>query len=1173
MTELHVFDFDGTLFRSPDRPDWWGPGEWWTQDVSLSHPCVPTEPNPEWWINSTVTRAHQSIQNPNVWTVLVTGRLDGKGGFRYRIPELLKQVGLDFDGVYLNDDQDTAQFKAKTISSLLTRFPHVEVVRMWDDQDNNMGAVRGIVSEIWGKDFDSHLVSTDIIQPPLCSREDMDKLVDEGWVPEKVAARWVSRQATRLYAPPKLVDAVFEWARSTLAAYQIQKLQKEMKDNQKYRQEEKSKADTLGAAVGVFKRTLQGTYKVKALWEEYGKLVKVALEMAPLAATRSVSDLMGTPLPKFRDFSKLYKDGKLQEHLGNRLRNLSDEIRRAQEYGADIAKKDDQKMRRLRSFLVAGGKQAPKSGKVFKMFPVAPYLEGWPHLKEVTSGAARKRIQKRLEDEKKGLDQMLNRWDGVDMTPDQQGIFDSVRESRDRVMVALAELKGGAPALDPREIKVQLFLESPIKHARAYWKPGFNFLGIELPRDASAWQLGSLRDSARHELQHVSQKLIGQGKGVENWTGVPEGARTPLYKQWMCHGDVCSWEQLNEAMADLGEQGALTVDLGGGRKYKRPREKVPFHALDDTEFWTDYQDAEEDFRRNLTRYPEMTPTQRANALDIYTGVLTLPTSLSDKDMDLVRELLGDYERKMAFELGPFYRALRMVPKAKPKLQLAIEEMRKEFGYKGRRRVEGRRPTPESQQWTSDIRDQKRHVQKAVKSFKRLAQNLRPLAEAAKETFPRRDKESIKRRGRFVVKALRAEPLVTRFLNHWIGTEQQHPKANSWRNSALYQFRNVLTVPGYTLRDAAEAIAKEAFKGYQAITMAEAQAPVREALPPDLQAFLPANIVVKVDADGNIQQVTDRFVNQHETLGKKISRQHDLVRRYNEIARQVKADLRGGSEMTRLAALVTAIIMETGIRPGKVGNGVVEVKDGEEVPVETFGAVTLGPKHVQFVKDFAELEFIGKMGSRNTASLSDREVIDVLKQYVDGARKGGSRFVFVTRRGQRFTYNDLQLYFKNTGPLSGLAPTDFRKLRATTMVLDRLYSEQQALYERIRGYTQDQVGDLQGRVTQEVVETLQRAQEEARAALSHDTVEVTTRAYINPEVILRFLSQGAIEKRMEEAVLGGQPALRFDPAVFVQRALGRVALSVQARTAAGATLQTLLFDLVRDMEDEGVSVPR
>jgi len=199
MTELHVYDFDGTLFRSPHQPDWWGPGVWWAQDVSLSYPCVPTKPTPDWWVNSTVTRAHQSILNPRVWTVLITGRLDGKGGFRYRVPELLKQVGLNFDGVYLNDDQDTAQFKAKTVSSLLTRFPHIETVRMWDDQDKNMGAVRGIVSEVWGKDFDSHLVSTDLIQPPLCSREDMEKLVEEGWVPERVASRWVSRQAGRLF--------------------------------------------------------------------------------------------------------------------------------------------------------------------------------------------------------------------------------------------------------------------------------------------------------------------------------------------------------------------------------------------------------------------------------------------------------------------------------------------------------------------------------------------------------------------------------------------------------------------------------------------------------------------------------------------------------------------------------------------------------------------------------------------------------------------------------------------------------------------------------------------------------------------------------------------------------------------------------------------------------------
>jgi len=100
MLELWIFDFDGTLFRSPEIPSWWPQaekGNFYIHQDSLGRPCVPDRPDDSWWVGSVVSEARKAIANPNVLAILCTGRPDNLS-FRWRVPELLKQKGLDFDG-------------------------------------------------------------------------------------------------------------------------------------------------------------------------------------------------------------------------------------------------------------------------------------------------------------------------------------------------------------------------------------------------------------------------------------------------------------------------------------------------------------------------------------------------------------------------------------------------------------------------------------------------------------------------------------------------------------------------------------------------------------------------------------------------------------------------------------------------------------------------------------------------------------------------------------------------------------------------------------------------------------------------------------------------------------------------------------------------------------------
>ena len=178
--ELHLFDFDGTLFRSPDPPPWWDKGSWAYHPQSMDPPCVPARPGPEWWISSAVAAAKRAIGNPDVYAVLATGRADKK--FRWRVPELLKQKGLNFDEVHLNPGKDTGAFKRALLTKVLKRYPNIEVVRMWDDRKDLLAGYAKML-EGMGYEVVSHPVQAPR-QQAICPD------------PVKIARAWLRRTSS-----------------------------------------------------------------------------------------------------------------------------------------------------------------------------------------------------------------------------------------------------------------------------------------------------------------------------------------------------------------------------------------------------------------------------------------------------------------------------------------------------------------------------------------------------------------------------------------------------------------------------------------------------------------------------------------------------------------------------------------------------------------------------------------------------------------------------------------------------------------------------------------------------------------------------------------------------------------------------------------------------------------
>ncbi len=443
-------------------------------------------------------------------------------------------------------------------------------------------------------------------------------------------------------------------------------------------------------------------------------------------------------------------------------------------------------------------------------------------------------------------------------------------------------------------------------------------------------------------------------------------------------------------------------------------------------------------------------------------------------------------------------------------------------------------TPESRAFARDEAARLKHAEGALKAFKALLPALAPLGVILKKEFPGKDDESVSRRARAFVKAAKDHPKVQAFLDQWIGTVDVDSSAYSWRNTVTYAMRDYL-LRDLPLEDALKVVGKYALTSYQAITLHGAQEPLRAALPEEVFQFLPKTVVVETDPTGKITDVTDRFKNEFFTLAKKAEQLRFILARYNTIARTVKKDLNDPDEIVRLSALVTSIIMETGIRPGKIGNGVVKTVDGTEEFIETFGAATLGPKHIKFIREnFAQLEFQGKKGSVNTATLTDAAILKVLDQYVKKALKAGSPYIFVTRDGHTFDYSDLDRYFAEK--FAKITPTDFRKLRATEEVLNSIIEEQDEMYARIRKLKKLKKDALKKGIVAEVVETLNRAIERAGGALSHDSTQTTIDSYIYPGVLFRFLSTGRLEKNLGELLETGKTELKFDPEAFLRAAL-------------------------------------
>lgn len=148
-TKLHIFDFDGTLFRSPGPPDdAEEPESWWSSPESLAPETVGEKPSRDMWHPESVKALRDAVEDPDSYVVVMTGR---HRSLRHRIGDILESAGLRPDELITNPEiGNTTGYKRDEMRYLLHQLPNVREVNFWEDRKadlkgyQRLGEKRGI---------------------------------------------------------------------------------------------------------------------------------------------------------------------------------------------------------------------------------------------------------------------------------------------------------------------------------------------------------------------------------------------------------------------------------------------------------------------------------------------------------------------------------------------------------------------------------------------------------------------------------------------------------------------------------------------------------------------------------------------------------------------------------------------------------------------------------------------------------------------------------------------------------------------------------------------------------------------------------------------------------------------------------------------------------------------
>lgn len=347
-------------------------------------------------------------------------------------------------------------------------------------------------------------------------------------------------------------------------------------------------------------------------------------------------------------------------------------------------------------------------------------------------------------------------------------------------------------------------------------------------------------------------------------------------------------------------------------------------------------------------------------------------------------------------------------------------------------------------------------------------------------------------------------------------------------------------------------------------------PITSVVPKAVLDYLPKNLVVDIDPDGYIQDLYTRFQNKDKNLGVKVQKQKDFMKIKDKFEKLLEASMASKQHNIKIMSLLISIMYETGIRPGgddgksmvrttplypgKLDSKEKSAPDIDPASVTTYGAISLLPSHLHVLDEYSwegsgvQLTFYGKSGQLNFAEVRGTQATHIIKELLEEYSKkphGGQ--LFSIDNGKPVTPEKLTSFYtkllQSAGmeaeDISGHSLTDLRKLKASTTLHDILLRYQDEFYDKILAIDTMSLLNNHKQSLKElssvIAKYLEKAVEGAELALNHSSMNMTINSYINPQVILSFLSYGGNIPHSFSELVHDKFQLKFDLRNFVIQA--------------------------------------
>ncbi|ODV96656.1 hypothetical protein PACTADRAFT_48485 [Pachysolen tannophilus NRRL Y-2460] len=167
ITSIHIYDFDNTLFKTPTpNPKLLNPTSvamisspgdinnsyWWLEPgfLKYSGKGYDYERQHAWsdnWNEDVVALSRMSIKNPNVLTIMMTGRKEKY--FKKLILEMLESKGLIFDCCILKKgpNRNTSLYKGEAIQDFLKIYDNISELTIYDDRPFQLTSFKKLLNQ------------------------------------------------------------------------------------------------------------------------------------------------------------------------------------------------------------------------------------------------------------------------------------------------------------------------------------------------------------------------------------------------------------------------------------------------------------------------------------------------------------------------------------------------------------------------------------------------------------------------------------------------------------------------------------------------------------------------------------------------------------------------------------------------------------------------------------------------------------------------------------------------------------------------------------------------------------------------------------------------------------------------------------------------------------------